>query len=267
LSITADIYSYTAAATGLDAAMPPWVQEGGHRAWVERLRDPAVRRKVAQEMLKPSGDWENLYRSSGPDKILLVGFKSEKLKPLTGMTLSAVAASRGTSPVETIMDLVVEDDSRVDTVYFVMSEENVRRKVALPWVSFGSDEASLAPQGAFLESNPHPRAYGTFARVLGRYVREEGVVPLEEAVRRMTSLPAENFKLRGRGRLQPGHFADVVVFDPQTIQDHATFDEPHRYASVVAHVFVNGVQVLEEGEHTGATPGRVVRGPGWKGGI
>ena len=265
LDITADIYPYTAGATGLDAAMPPWVQEGGHRAWVERLRDPAVRRKVAQEMDVPSDAWENLYLAAGPEKILLMGFKSEKLKPLTGMTLAAVAASRGTSPAVTAMDLVVEDDSRVETLYFLMSEENVRRKVELPWVSFGSDEASQAPEGVFLESNPHPRAYGTFARVLGRYVREETLIPLEEAIRRMTSLPAEHFKLRGRGRLQPGRFADVVVFDPREIQDHATYDVPHRYATGVVHVFVNGVQVLRDGEHTGATPGRVVRGPGWKG--
>ncbi|MCZ6779315.1 MAG: D-aminoacylase [Acidobacteria bacterium] len=265
LDITADIYPYTAGATGLDAAMPPWVQEGGHRAWVERLRDPAVRRKVAQEMDVPSDAWENLYLAAGPEKILLMGFKSKKLKPLTGMTLAAVAASRGTSPAVTAMDLVVEDDSRVETLYFLMSEENVRRKVVLPWVSFGSDEASQAPEGVFLESNPHPRAYGTFARVLGRYVREEKLISLQEAIRRMTSLPAEKFKLQGRGRLDPGSFADVVVFDPQEIQDHATYDNPHRYASGVVHVYVNGVQVLEDGEHTGATPGRVVRGPGWNG--
>lgn len=265
LDITADIYPYTAGATGLDAAMPPWVQEGGHRAWVERLRDPAVRRKVAQEMDVPSDAWENLYLAAGPEKILLMGFKSERLKPLTGMTLAAVAASRGTSPAVTAMDLVVEDDSRVETLYFLMSEENVRRKVTLPWVSFGSDEASQTPEGVFLESNPHPRAYGTFARVLGRYVREEKLIPLEEAIRRMTSLPADNFKLRGRGRLEPGRFADVVVFDPREIQDHATYDAPHRYATGIVHVFVNGVQVLEDGEHTGATPGRVVRGPGWRG--
>ncbi len=213
----------------------------------------------------PSDAWENLYLAAGPEKILLMGFKSKKLKPLTGMTLAAVAASRGTSPAVTAMDLVVEDDSRVETLYFLMSEENVRRKVVLPWVSFGSDEASQAPEGVFLESNPHPRAYGTFARVLGRYVREEKLISLQEAIRRMTSLPAEKFKLQGRGRLDPGSFADVVVFDPQEIQDHATYDNPHRYASGVVHVYVNGVQVLEDGEHTGATPGRVVRGPGWNG--
>jgi N-acyl-D-amino-acid deacylase len=264
LGITADMYPYTAGATGLDAAMPPWVQEGGHRAWVERLKNPAIRRRVAREMSAPSDAWENFYRAAGPEKILLIGFKSEALKPLTGKSLAEVAAGRGRTPQETAMDLVVEDDSRVGTVYFLMSEENVRRQIPLPWVSFGSDEASLAPEGVFLKSNPHPRAYGTFARLLGKYVREERLIPLEEAIRRLTSLPAGNFRLEGRGRLAPGYAADVVVFDPAGIADHATFESPHQYSTGVVHVWVNGVQVLSGGEHTGAKPGRVVRGTGWK---
>ena len=266
LRITADMYTYTAGATGLDAAMPPWVQEGGHDAWVERLRDPAVRARVVEEMRTPTDEWENLLLAAGSaEEVLLVGFKSEALKPLTGRTLAAVAAERGLSPEETAIDLVIEDDSRVETVYFLMSEENVRRQVRLPWVAFGSDAGALVPDGVFLRSNPHPRAYGNFARLLGRYVRDEGLVPLAEAVRRLTSFPAETLGLTDRGRLARGHLADVVVFDPATIQDHATFAEPHQLATGVAHVFVNGVQVLADGEHTGATPGRVVRGPGWRG--
>jgi N-acyl-D-amino-acid deacylase len=266
LRITADMYTYPASATGLDATMPPWVQEGGHRAWVERLKDPAIRERVAREMVTPSDEWDSSYLAAGsPDKILLVGFKSEALKPLTGKTLAEVAAQRGTSPEETAIDLVVEDDSDVGAVFFTMSEDNVRRQIALPWVSFGSDGASQAPEGVFLQSSTHPRAYGTFARLLGKYVREEGVIPLEEAIRRLTSLPAANLGLRRRGSLAAGYLADVVVFGPDTVQDHATFDQPHQYATGVAHVFVNGVQVLEDGEHTGARPGRVVRGPGWIG--
>ncbi len=266
LRITANMYPYTAGATGLNAAMPPWVQEGGHRAWIERLKNPAIRERVKREMRTPTDRWENLYLMAGsPENVLLVGFKNEALKPLTGKTLAEVARLRGKSPEDTIIDLVIEDNSRVDTVYFLMSEENVKRQIALPWVSFGSDAESLAPEGVFLKSNPHPRAYGTFARVLGRYVREEKVIPLEEAIRRMTSLPAENLKLDRRGRLKVGYFADVVVFDPAKIQDHATYERPHQYATGVLHVFVNGVQVLKDGEHTGAKPGRVVRGPGYKG--
>lgn len=265
LRITANMYPYTAGATGLNAAMPPWVQEGGHRAWIERLKNPSIRERVLREMRTPTDQWENLYLMAGsPENVLLVGFKSEALKPLTGKTLAEVARQRGRSPEETILDLVIEDDSRVDAVYFLMSEENVKKQIALPWVSFGSDAESLAPEGVFLKSNPHPRAYGTFARVLGRYVREEKVISLEEAIRRMTSLPAENLKLDRRGRLKVGYFADVVVFDPARIQDHATYERPHQYATGVVHVFVNGVQVLRNGEHTGATPGRVVRGPGYK---
>lgn len=265
LKITADMYTYTAAATGLDAVMPPWVQEGGYDEWARRLRDPAIRARVKSEMSTPADGWENFFLAAGsPENILLIGFKNEKLKPLTGKTLAQVAAMRGTSPQETAMDLVIEDGSRVSTVYFLMSEENVRKQVALPWVSFGSDEGSLAPEGPFLKSNPHPRAYGNVARLLGRYVREEKLVSLEQAVRRLSALPAENLKLDRRGLLQKGNFADVVIFDPAKIQDHATFEKPHQYSTGVAHVFVNGVQVLRDGEPTGKRPGQVVRGPGWK---
>ena len=264
--ITADMYTYTAGATGLDASMPPWVQEGGYKAWAGRLRDPAIRERVAREMRTPTDAWENLYLGAGsPDKVLLVGFKADSLKPLTGKTLGEVARARGKSPEETAMDLVIADGSRVGTVYFLMSEENVRRQVALPWMSFGSDAEALAPEGAFLKSNPHPRAYGNVARLLGTYVRDERLVPLAEAVRRLTSLPAANLKLRRRGSLAPGVHADVVVFDPAKVNAPATFDRPHQYATGMVHVFVNGVQVLADGEHTGAKPGRVVRGPGWTG--
>jgi N-acyl-D-amino-acid deacylase len=246
--------------------LPPWVHEGGHRAMVERLQDPAIRAQVAREMVTPSEEWDSTYLSAAsPDKILLVGFKSETLKPLTGKTLAEVAVTRGTSAEETAIDLIVEDDSDVGAVFFTMSEDNLRKQIALPWVSFGSDGASQAPEGVFLQSSTHPRAYGTFARLLGRYVREERLIPLEEAIRRLTSLPAATLSLRRRGALTVGRLADVVVFDPDTVQDHATFDHPHQYATGVVHVFVNGVQVLEDGEHTGAKPGRVVRGPGWTG--
>jgi N-acyl-D-amino-acid deacylase len=266
LDITADMYTYTAGATGLDAAMPPWVQEGGHDAWVARLRDPAIRARVVAEMRQPTDDWESLYTAAGgAENILLIGFRSDALKPLTGKSLAEVAAMRGQAPEEAAIDLVIEDNSRVETAYFLMSEDNVRQAIAQPWVSFGSDAESLAPEGAFLESNPHPRAYGNFARLLGRYVREERIIPLEEAIRRLTALPAANLKLRDRGALSAGYFADVVVFDPARIEDHATFEDPHRYATGVRDVLVNGVPVLRSGEHTGATPGRFVRGPGWQG--
>jgi len=265
LKITADMYTYTAGATGLDAAMPPWVQEGGYKAWAGRLKDPAIRERVRKEMSTPADAWENLYLAAGSaDKVILVGFKSQKLKPLTGKTLAEVAAMRSKSPEETAMDLVIEDGSRVGTVYFLMSEENVRKQLTLPWVSFDSDAASMAPEGVFLKTNPHPRAYGNFARLLGKYVRDEKVIPLEEAIRRLTGFPAESLKLDRRGLLKQGYFADVVVFDPAKIQDHATFDKPHQYSTGVVHVFVNGAQVLRNGEHTGAKPGRVVRGPGWR---
>ncbi len=265
LRITADMYTYTAGATGLDAAMPPWVQAGGHKAWVERLKDAAIRRRVLEEMTTPTQEWENLFLLAGKaENVLLVEFKNDKLKHLTGKTLAEVAGMRGKSPAETAIDLVIEDDSRVGTVYFLMSEENVKKQIRLPWVSFCSDAASLACEGVFLKSNVHPRAYGNFARLLGKYVRQEKVITLAEAVRRLTSLPAENLKLDRRGRLQKGYYADIVVFDPQTIADHATYDKPHQYATGMVHVFVNGVRVLKGGEHTGAKPGRVVRGPGWK---
>ncbi len=265
LRITADMYTYTAGATGLDAAMPPWVQEGGYNEWARRLKDPAIRERLRSEMSTPTDRWESLYLAAGsPEKVLLVGFKNDKLKPLTGKTLAEVARLRGKSPEETAMDLVVEDGSRVDTVYFLMSEENVRKEIQLPWVSFGSDAGSLAPEGVFLKANSHPRAYGNFARLLGRYVREEKLVPLAEAIRRLTSFPAETLKLDRRGWLKTGYFADVVVFDPAKIRDYATFEKPHQYSSGVVHVIVNGVPVLKDGEHTGAKPGRVVRGPGWK---
>jgi N-acyl-D-amino-acid deacylase len=265
LAITADMYTYTAGATGLDAAMPPWVQEGGYDAWAKRLRDPAVRERVRREMTTPTDEWENLFLAAGsPDRVLLVAFKNPALKPLTGKSLAAIAAQRGKSPEETAMDLVIEDGSRVGTVYFLMSEENVKKQVALPWMSFCSDSASTATEGLFLKSNPHPRAYGSFARLLGKYVREEKALTLEEAVRRLSLFPAQNLKLKERGALRPGWFADVVVFDPAKIQDHATYDKPHQYATGMVHVFVNGTQVLRDGEHTGAKPGRFVRGPGWE---
>ena len=264
LAITADIYPYTAGATGLDAAMPPWVQAGGLDAWVGRLKEPETRAKVIEAMQTPSDEWENLYLASGADKMILVGFKNPDLKPLTGQTLADVAEARGTTPEETAIDLVIEDNSRVGTVYFLMSEDNVREKIRRDWVSVGSDADARAPEGAFLESNPHPRAYGTFARFLGKYVRDEGLISLAEGIRRLTSLPAGNLRIEDRGSLQDGLYADVVVFDPGSIQDHATFEKPHVYSTGVVHVFVNGEQVLKDGEHTGATPGRVVRGPGWK---
>ena len=265
LAITADMYTYTAGATGLDAAMPPWVQEGGYQAWAERLRNPAIRERVRREMSTPTDEWENFFLAAGsPENILLAGFKNPSLKQWTGKTLAEVARIRGKSSEETAMDLVMEDGSRVATVYFLMSEENVRKQIKLPWVSFNSDSASLAPEGPFLKSNPHPRAYGNFARLLGKYVRDEKLIPLEEAIRRLTSLPAANLKIDRRGLLKPGYLADVVVFDPGRIQDHATYQRPHQYATGVRDVFVNGQPVLQQGEHTGAKPGRVVRGPGWR---
>lgn len=266
LYITTNMYNYTAAATGLDAAMPPWVQEGGFEKWRERLQDPAIRKKVAIEMATPTNDWENLMMGvQSYDDILLISFKNDSLKYLGGKTLAEVAKIRHTSVQETAMDLVVQDGSRVGTVYFLMNEENVKKQLTLPYMSFGSDESSSAPEGVFLQSGAHPRAYGTVARLLGKYVRDEKVISLEEAIRKLTSLPASNLKIKNRGLLQEGYFADVVLFDPKTIQDHATFEKPMQYATGMQHVFVNGVQVLKDGEHTGALPGKVVRGPGWKG--
>lgn len=266
LQITADVYTYPAGSTGLNASIPPWVQEGGFAASVERMKDPANRERIASEMLEHSSEWENMYLGAGtPENILLVGFKSEALKPLTGKTLAEVAEMRGTDPRFTAMDLIIEDDSRVGTVYFSQSEDVVRRVIALPWSSFNSDAASVAPEGVFLKSNPHPRAYGSFARVLGKYVRDEKLLTMEEAIRKLAALPSLTMKIDRRGQLKSGFYADVVVFDPATIQDHATFIEPHQYATGMHHVFVNGTQVLKDGEHTGAKPGRAVHGPGWTG--
>jgi N-acyl-D-amino-acid deacylase len=263
LKITADMYTYTAAGTGLDACLPPWTEDGGYPALFKRLRDPATREKIAAEVRTPSDKWENLYLAAGsPEKILLSGFKSEKLKPLTGKSLAEIAKMRGKDPIETLMDLIAEDESRIDSIYFLMSEENVKKEIAKPWVSFGSDEASQAPEGNFLKSNCHPRAYGCFSRVLGKYVREEKVLTLEQAIRKLSGLPATNLGLDHRGFVQEGMFADVVVFDPATVGDRATFEKPHQYSVGMKHVFVNGAQVLKDGEHTGAKPGRAVWGPG-----
>jgi N-acyl-D-amino-acid deacylase len=263
LAIRANMYTYTAAGTGLDACLPPWTGDGGYPALFKRLRDPATRAKIAAEVKVDSDKWENVYVAAGsPDKILLVGFKSEKLKPLTGKSLAEVAKMRSKDPIETLMDLIAEDESRIECIYFLMSEENVKKEMVKPWISFGSDEASQAPEGVFLKSNPHPRAYGNFARVLGKYVREEKVLSLPEAIRKLSGLPATNLGLDHRGFLKEGMFADVVVFDPATIADRATFDKPHQYAVGVKHVFVNGTQVIKDGEHTGAKPGRALWGPG-----
>ena len=263
MKITADMYNYPAGATGLDAAMPPWVLDGGYSELYKRIQDPATRKKILEEIRTPTDKWENLYLSAGSaDKVLLVGFKNDKLKPLTGKTLAEVAKMRGTDPENTILDLVLEDQSRVGTVYFLMNEENIKKQIKYPWVSFGSDAESMAPEGAFLKSNPHPRAYGNFARLLGKYVRDEKVITLQEAVRRLTSLPATNLGLDRRGLLKKGYFADVVVFDPNTIADKATFEKPHQFAVGVRDVFVNGVQVMRNGEHTGKFSGRAVWGPG-----
>jgi N-acyl-D-amino-acid deacylase len=263
LRVTADMYTYTAGATGLHGAMPPWVQAGGFEAWRARLQDDSVRERVESEMEAETDEWENMFRLAGPENIRLLAFKNEQLRALTGRTLADVAAQRETTPARAAMDLVVEDGTPVAAAYFTMSEDNLRREVALPWVSFCSDSPAPAAEGSFLEFSTHPRAYGSFARLLAKYVRAEGVVPLEEAVRRLTSFPADNLRLADRGVLERGCFADVVVFDPDRVQDHATYDEPHQYATGVMHVAVNGTLVLRDGEHTGALPGRVVRGPGY----
>ena len=263
--ITADMYTYTAGATGLDAAMPPWVQAGGPEAWFARLKDPATRARVIAEMRDPKAPYENLYRHAGAEGTLLTGFKTEALKPLTGKTLAAVARERGVSPEDAAIDLVIADQSRINVVYFLMSEENVRRQTALPWMAFDSDAGAPAPEGVFLKSSTHPRAYGNFARLLGKYVREEKALTLPEAVRRLTSFPAANLGLRDRGSLREGMFADVVVFDPATIRDNATYEKPHQLATGVSHVLVNGRLALRDGLPTGASTGRVVRGQGWRG--
>lgn len=266
LSISADMYPYTAGATGLDAAMPTWVQEGGIDEWIKRLQDPQIRARVLKEMRTPSDDWESVYLAAGsPDRVITVGYKTEKLKQYTGKSIAEIAKLRGTSPEDTIIDLVIEDRTRVGTVYYMMSEDNVKLGLSQPWVSIGSDAESLAPEGLFLLSNPHPRAYGTFTRFLGHYVRDQKVTTLQDAIRRITRLPAENFKLKGRGCIDAGCYADIVIFDPATIADHATFPKPHQLSTGVSGVFVNGVQVVKDGSHTGAKPGKFVRGPGFKG--
>ena len=262
LPLTADMYPYPASGSGLDLCMPAWVKEDGLEAWIARLKDPLLRSRLAAEMSAPGQDWENaLDEITSPEGIIFTGFDNPALKPLTGMTLAEVAALRGTSPVDTVIDLVIEDHSRVSAIYFTMDEDNLRKQVALPWVSLCFDARSMAPEGHFLLSSTHPRAYGAFARFLARYVRAEAIIPLEEAIYRLTGLPAANLKLAQRGRLLQGYFADVVVFDPVAIQDHATFIKPQQYASGVSHVLVNGVPVIRDGEHTGAKPGQVVRGP------
>jgi N-acyl-D-amino-acid deacylase len=266
LRITTDMYAYPAASTGLDASMPPWVQEGGNAAWYARLRDPAVRARVATEMRQEQEAWNNTLREAGgAENVLIASLRNPKLKPLIGKTLAEVAALRGVTAEEAAMDLVAEDESRVGSIYFLMSEDEVRRKVALPFMSFGSDGTAVSAEGVFLKSNLHPRGYGNFARVLARYVRDEKVITLEDAVRRMSAHPAVVLGLRDRGRLEAGFHADVVVFDPATIQDHATYVQPHQYATGVSHVIVNGVEALRDGEPTDARPGRFVRGRGWTG--
>ena len=263
--ITADMYLYPAGATGLDAAMPAWVQEGGYAKWAERLKDPATRARVAAEMDAPKSDWENLYHAAGPEGMLLLAFKNPALRPYTGKTLAEVAKLRGVTPAEAAMQLVVEDGTRVGVAYFLMSEDNMRRQVALPWLSFGSDAGAPAPEGVFLQYAEHPRAYGNFTRVLAKYVREEKVIPLEEAIRKLTSFPAKVLSLTDRGRLAPGQYADVVVFDPATVQDHATFDQPHQLSTGVSDVWINGVRALQNSEATRLPSGRVVRGRAWRG--
>jgi N-acyl-D-amino-acid deacylase len=268
IKITTDMYTYTAGATGLDASMPPWVQEGGIKEWIKRLQDPKIRKRALDEMRKPSDNWENLLLMAGsPERVLLLGFANDSLKQFTGKTLAEVAKIYGKSAEETAMDLVIADSTRVGTAYFMMSEENVKRQIALPFMSFGSDAESPATEGVFLKSSTHPRAYGNFARLLGKYVRDEKVIPMEEAIRRLTALPAANLKIKKRGSLTPGYYADVAIFDATKIQDHATFEKPHQYSTGMVHVLVNGTVVLKDGEHTGAKPGRVVRGPGWNRGM
>jgi N-acyl-D-amino-acid deacylase len=259
------MYVYTAGATGLDASMPSWVQEGGLDKWIERLKDPAIRAKVAAEMRAPATTWENLGRAAGPEGMLLLAFRNPALKPLAGKTLAQVAQLRGQTPQDTAMQLVVEDGTRVGVAYFLMSEGNIRRQVALPWVSFGSDAAAPAPEGVFLKSSEHPRAYGNFTRVLAKYVREDRVIPLEEAIRKLSAFPAETLSLTDRGKLQQGYFADVVMFDPATVQDHSTYDSPQQLATGVSNVWVNGVQALKDGDATRNWSGRVVRGRAWSG--
>ncbi|MBS1933031.1 MAG: amidohydrolase family protein [Bacteroidetes bacterium] len=264
LDITACMYTYTAGATGFDASMPTYVQEGGLDKWVERLKDPATRKKIMKEMDAPANDWENLYLGAGPDNIICTGFKQDSLKYLTGKRLSEIAKMRGKTPEETILDLVIQDHSRVEVIYFLMSEDNVKKQLQLPYMSLGSDAASMAPEGVFLKSSTHPRAYGNFAKMLGQYVRDEKLMTLEEAIRKMSGLAAQQLHIKKRGTLEVGNFADVIIFDPQKINASSTYEKPHQLAVGMIDVFINGVQVLKDGEHTGAKPGRAVYGPGKK---
>lgn len=263
IPVTADMYTYVAGATGLDASMPPWVQAGGYQKWAERLKDPEIRARVKAEMATNAQDWENLGYLAGPDGMMLIGFKNDELKKYMGKTLREISADRGQDPLDTIIDLVIEDGSRVGTVYFLMSEENLKKQIRQPWVMFGSDAGAPAAEGETLEDSAHPRTYGNVARLLGKYVRDEQVIPMEEAIRRLSLLPAQTLNIQKRGRLAPGYFADIAIFDPDSIKDHASFDDPHHYSTGVKHVLVNGVPVVSDGEHTGATPGRAIRGPGW----
>jgi len=265
LKITADMYTYTAAATGLTSAFPPSLQNGGFGKLWQRLHDPSIRKQMIKAMNTSSGEWENLYYAAGsPDKVLLLSFKQDSLKKYDGKTLAEVAKIRGSTPEETAIDLIVQDSTRVGVGYFLMNEENVKKQLALPWVSFGSDAASYTNEGVFLKSSAHPRAYGNFVRVIGKYARDEKVISLQQAIYKLAKLPAGNLKLKRRGELKPGNFADIVIFDPATVTDHATYGKPHQYATGVSDVFVNGVQVLKGGNHTGATPGRFIHGPGWE---
>ncbi len=263
-AITADMYTYVAGATGMTSAFPPTLQDGGFGKLRERLRDPKIRKEMAKAMNTDAVDWENLYYGAGgAEYVLLLGFKQDSLKKFTGKTLAEVAKIRSTSPEETAMDLIIQDSTRVGVAYFLMNEENVKKQVSLPWVSFGSDEGSYTTEGVFLKSNAHPRAYGNFARVLGKYSRDEKLMPLQEAIHKLAKLPADNLKLKKRGELKVGHYADIVIFDPAKVKDNATFEKPHQYSEGMIHVFVNGVQILKDDQHTGAKPGRFVKGPGF----
>ena len=265
LSVSANMYTYVAGATGMTAAFPPSLQDGGFGKLRERLMDPKIRAEMKKAMNSNPTDWENLYYGAdGAENVLLLSFKQDSLKKFTGKSLAAVAKIRGTTPEETAMDLIIQDSTRVGVAYFLMSEDNVKKQVAIPWVSFGSDEGSYTNEGVFLKSNAHPRAYGTFTRVLGKYSRDEKLITLQEAIRKLAKLPATNLNIQKRGELKAGYYADIVIFDPVRVKDNATFDKPHQYAEGMIHVFVNGVQVLKDGEHTGAKPGRFVKGPGWK---
>lgn len=265
LAITADMYTYPFSGTGLASCIPPWVHDGGFDAMIARLKDESVREQLRGTMNLPSDEWENMFYENGLDGILLAGFKDRDLRAkYTGKTLRYVVEERGTTPEDTVMDLLIEDNSRIFTMYFSMSEDNLRKQVQVPWVSFCSDAGSIAPEGAFLSYHPHPRAYGSFARVIGKYVRDEGLIPLQEAVRRLSAFPAENLKLKGRGYLKPDYFADIAIFDPAKVQDHSVPDNPHQFSEGMVHVFVNGTQVLKDGEHTGEMPGRFVKGLGFK---